>query len=253
MDTSQAAWGSSAAREPGKIDKTSRLLWNHCLVGTRSASSGVPDVSTVIAEVAKQILAPLGVKRKGRSRTWLDDHGWWLGIVEFQPSRWGAGSYLNVGPMFLWQPISHLVLEGRYRLDDFSPADHASSFRQAIQAKAAKAKDELTILRKRFASLRDVTRHYQATSTALSMSDHAHLGTVWGLLGEMERCRSALDSALLLREQQFSGLWRASAWMVDARQAAADERTFRTWTLTTLNATRAALKLPEPVKLPEAA
>src|SRR5258708_40304050 len=155
--------------------------------------------------------------------------------------------------MFLWERIGDRGVEGRYRLDDFSPADNASSFRQAIQAKAAKAKDELTILRKRFASLRDVTRHYQATSTALSMSDHAHLGTAWGLLAEMERCRNALDSALLLREQQFSGPWRASAWMLDARQAAADERTFRTWTLTTLNATRAALTLPEPVKLPEAA
>src|SRR5260370_1356446 len=136
------------------MDKTSRLLWNHCLVGTRSASSGVPDVSKVIAEVAKQILAPLGVKRKGRSRTWLDDHGWWLGIVEFQPSGWDAGSYLNVGPMFLWQPISHLVLEGRYRLDGFSPAHGPRRFPQANQAEAAKAQHERSVLRKRFASLR---------------------------------------------------------------------------------------------------
>jgi hypothetical protein len=83
------------------------------VAGTRSASSDVPDVNTVIAEVAKQVLAPLGVKRKGRSRTWLDDHGWWLGIVEFQPSSWGAGSYLNVGPEFLWQPIDRLAILGR--------------------------------------------------------------------------------------------------------------------------------------------
>jgi uncharacterized membrane protein YidH (DUF202 family) len=69
----------------------------------------------------------------------------------------------------------------------------------------------------------------------------------------MERCRTALDSALLQREHQFSGIWQASAWMLDARHAGADERTFRTWVWTTLNATRAALKLPEPVKLPDAA
>src|SRR5258708_14799125 len=153
--------------------------------------------------------------------------------------------------MFLWERIGDRGVEGRYRLDDFSPADNASSFRQAIQAKAAKAKDELTILRKRFASLRDVTRHYQGISTALSMSDHAHLGTAWGLLGEMERCRNALDSALVLREQQFSGLWRASAWVPGARQAAAGERTFRTRPLTPLNATSAALNPPEPVNRPE--
>jgi hypothetical protein len=79
------------------------------------------------------------------------------------------------------------------------------------------------------------------------------LGTAWGLLGDMERCRNALDQALVLREQQFSGPWRASAWMLDARQAATDERTFRAWILSTLNATRSALKLPEPVELPKAA
>ena len=127
------------------------------------------------------------------------------------------GSYLNVGPAFLWQPIGHLVLEGRYRLDDFLPADDDSSFRQAIQAKAAKAKDELTVLRKRFASLSDMTRHYETVGRALSMSDQAHLGTAWGLLGNMERHRNALDSALVLREQQSSGTWRTSAWMLDAR------------------------------------
>jgi hypothetical protein len=229
-------------------------VWNHCAVaGSRPASSGAPDVSKVIAEVAKQVLAPLGVRRKGRSRTWLDDHGWWLGIVEFQPSNWGAGSYLNVGLMFLWQPIDHLIFEVGYRVDDFSPADDADSFQQAIQAKAGKAKEELTSLRKRFASLGDVTRHYKSVGTKLSMSDQAHLGTAWGLLGDMERCRNALDQALVLREQQFSGPWRASAWMLDARQAAAEERTFRAWILSTLNATRSALKLPEPVELPKAA
>ncbi|MBO0772648.1 MAG: hypothetical protein J2P35_14415 [Actinobacteria bacterium] len=53
------------------------------------ATGSTPEVGEIIAEVAGQVLAPLGVRRRGRSRTWLDDHGWWLGIVEFQPSSWG--------------------------------------------------------------------------------------------------------------------------------------------------------------------
>jgi hypothetical protein len=132
--------------------------------------------------------------------------------VEFQPSNWGAGSYLNAGLMFLWQPIDYLIFEVGYRLDKFSPADDADSFRQAIQAKAGKAKDELTSLRTRFPSLSDVTRHYETIGRKLSMSDQAHLGTAWGLLGDMDRCRDALDQALVLREQQFSGLNRCDPW-----------------------------------------
>jgi hypothetical protein len=170
--------------------------------------------------------------------------------VEFQPSNWGAGSYLNVGLMFLWRPVDYLVFEVGCRVDDFSPVGDAGGFEQAIEAKAGKAKEELTRLRERFASLRDVTRHYEAAGKKLSMRDQAHLGIAWGLLGDMERCRNRLDQALVLREQERSGSWRASAWMLDACQAAVGEDTFPAWVLSTLNATRAALKLPGPVELP---
>jgi len=201
--------------------------------------------------VAKQALAPLGVKRKGRSRTWLDDHGWWVGVVEFQPSNWGAGAYLNVGLMFLWQPIDHFAFEIGYRVDEFSPAHDADAFHRAIQAKAAKARDEVTSLRERFASVHGVIRHYQQTRKKMSMTDHAHLGTARGLTGDMDRCRSGLDQALDLREQAGSGVWRASAWLLDARQAAMGEGTFRAWIQQTMTTTREALRLSsEQVELP---
>lgn len=84
------------------------------------------------------------------------------------------------------------------------------------------------------------------------MSDQANLGTAWGLLGDMERCRNAFDHALVLREQAYSGAWRASAWILDARQAAADEYSFQEWASATLNQTRASLKLPGPIEVPPA-
>jgi hypothetical protein len=59
--------------------------------------------------------------------------------------------------------------------------------------KAAKAKDEVTSLRERFATLRGVTQHYQQARKKLSMYDHAHLGTAWGLIGDMERLLTRLS------------------------------------------------------------
>lgn len=60
---------------------------------------------------AREVLGPLGLAQKGRSRTWLDDRGWWLGVVEFQPSSWSRGSYLNVGVNWLWEPKTHLSFD----------------------------------------------------------------------------------------------------------------------------------------------
>ena len=37
-------------------------------------------------------MRPLGLVQEGRSRTWLDDQAWWLGIVEFQPPRAGRAA-----------------------------------------------------------------------------------------------------------------------------------------------------------------
>lgn len=60
--------------------------------------------NSIIARSAKAALAPLGFRRKGQSRVWLADHGHWLSVVEFQPSGWSKGSYLNVCAHWLWAP-----------------------------------------------------------------------------------------------------------------------------------------------------
>jgi hypothetical protein len=73
--------------------------------------------SKLIAAAAKRQLAPLGLTRKGRSRTWLDDRGWFVTVVEFQPSGFSRGSYLNVGAHFLWAGSGFLSFDLGYRTD----------------------------------------------------------------------------------------------------------------------------------------
>src|SRR5688572_5869794 len=60
----------------------------------------------------------MGLQRKGRSRTWLDDHGWWLTVVEFQPSGFVKASFLIVGICWLWsaQPKDYLSFDLGYRI-----------------------------------------------------------------------------------------------------------------------------------------
>jgi hypothetical protein len=40
--------------------------------------------SRVVAEAASAALSPLGLVREGRSRIWLDDQSWWVGVAEVQ-------------------------------------------------------------------------------------------------------------------------------------------------------------------------
>jgi len=75
-----------------------------------------PDHNTLVLRIARERLGSLGLRQKGRSRTWLDDHGWWLIVVEFQPSSGSKGTYCNVGFDHLWFERDHLVLDQFERL-----------------------------------------------------------------------------------------------------------------------------------------
>jgi hypothetical protein len=73
----------------------------------------------IIAAAAKAELGPLGFRRKGRSRTWIADHGWWATVVEFQPSAWSKGSYLNVSAHWLWSPHDFISFDFGNRVHEF--------------------------------------------------------------------------------------------------------------------------------------
>lgn len=58
----------------------------------------------IIQQVARATLGPAGLRQRGRSRCWLDDRSWYAILVEFQPSSFTRGSYLNVGVNWFWEP-----------------------------------------------------------------------------------------------------------------------------------------------------
>jgi hypothetical protein len=92
------------------------------------------DHSKIITAAARSILRPAGLVQKGRSRVWLDDHGWWLVVVEFQPSGWDRGSYLNVGATYLLYPQDHLGFHDGYREHDFIAARDEAQFQPKAEA-----------------------------------------------------------------------------------------------------------------------
>ena len=98
-----------------------------------------PTHDKLIARAAKKELGSLGFARKGRSRTWIADHGWWATIVEFQPSSWSKGSYLNVAPHWLWSCNDFLSFDFGGRLQEHVPFESDEQFSEATANLAALA------------------------------------------------------------------------------------------------------------------
>ncbi|MCM1262754.1 MAG: hypothetical protein NC313_08530 [Butyrivibrio sp.] len=62
----------------------------------------------IINTAAKKVLAPQGLFRKGKSRTWVDDNGYYMTFVVFDASNRAKGAYLGVGIDFLWEKTEGL-------------------------------------------------------------------------------------------------------------------------------------------------
>ena len=147
-----------------------------------------PQHSKFITQAAREILKPLGLFQKGRSRTWLDDHGWWIIVVEFQPSSWSKGSYLNVGAMWLWHVKDYESFDEGYRVEGFVSADeNPTAFEGEAKRLAERAAIEVKRIRSRFNTLTKVAEHLGRSE---GFWNDYHPAVAHGLLGQSDVARS---------------------------------------------------------------
>jgi hypothetical protein len=145
----------------------------------------------LIVETARASLKPIGLTQRGRSRVWFADEGWWLAIVEFQPSAFAKGTYLNVAAMWLWRVRDHFSFDVSERVDGFIPDDEA--FGDGVRALAATAAERVTGLRDRFTNLAGAVGYLDSVDTPRANAD---VGIALGLLDRQAEASAAFDRYL---------------------------------------------------------
>jgi hypothetical protein len=142
----------------------------------------------LIAAAAKAALASVGCLRKGQSRVWISDQRFWVVHIEFQPSGWSKGSYLNVGAAWLWYPRKGLPFNYGYRVADFIPFESAEQFTPLIEDMAAQAAREVLALREKFRTLADIHRHL-VNNVRYDDWPAYHAAVAAGLVGDIATAR----------------------------------------------------------------
>jgi hypothetical protein len=148
----------------------------------------------IITAEAKAALSPIGCVRLGRSRSWLDDHGWWVGVVEFQPSGWTKGSYLNVATSWLWNEDSPLAFAECWGERPFCEYQSDEQFVPAMRTLALQARDEILRMRDRFASLELVASYLGGRHGNIWCDYHAAIA--FGLLGKTKMSLERFDAVV---------------------------------------------------------
>lgn len=148
----------------------------------------------LIAAAAKSALAPLGCRRKGQSRVWLSDERFWYIMVEFQPSAWSKGTYLNVTPIWLF--LQSWGGEAAHRVGDYISFESAAQFGPLIDQAAQLVAAEVIALRAKFRKPADLHRFFAGN---LSWSGNIYRAAITGgLVGDV-----ALARQLFARIKEF--------------------------------------------------
>ena len=90
------------------------------------------DHNKVIAKQAKLHLKPIGYTRSGKSRLWYKDKGWWGIVIEFQPSSFSKGTYVNVSVSYFLYEKSHWTFDVSSRVGKFISVENSEDFEKEI-------------------------------------------------------------------------------------------------------------------------
>lgn len=202
------------------------------------------EASRILASEAKTIFGPLGLKQRGRSRIWLDDHAWWIGVVEFQPSSWSQGAYLNVGCCLLWNTKNYISYDLGGRVERHVKFEDSEQFRPHAKQLALLAGQEIELWRKTIADVSSLSTYYNSLKLPKNLWPQFHAAIAAGLSGDASRANEYFSQI----EPPSDGDY---AWQVKAKMRAAelqkllpDLEAFRTEIAVGVQQCRALLKLP---------
>jgi len=185
----------------------------------------------------------MGVVQKGRSGTWLDDHTWWVVVIEFQPSGWSRGSYLNVGCMWLWQVKSYVSFDEGNRVAPFSGFEGEEQFRLVADRLARNAAQEVLRYRNLFSNVKKLCRYYlQHRPTAFWPSFHAAIACA--LSGELSESRRFFNRIIDSGEDDLDWVREARSDAKELSALASDPVGFRALIAERVRRTRELQRFP---------
>ncbi len=130
-----------------------------------------------------------GIKQKGQSRIWIDDRGWYIIVIEFQPFHGRHGSTLNVGVNFNWYEQQYFSYDigSRENVDFVEYNQDEDRFQKEIEHFCEIALDKVFQYRENLKNLHDAKLfilNHQFTSENLWGSYHK--GTIAGLTNDFD-------------------------------------------------------------------
>jgi chaperonin cofactor prefoldin len=149
------------------------------------------DHNKLLKKIAKDRLKPYGIIQKGSSRTFLYDNAWYVIIIEFQPSSWDKGSYLNIGVDLNFYPQNHLAFSYGSRDSGFKGAENENQFTEIVNAYCNRVIEKIQKFKEEFKDISTAIDSIKRLYPDNPWNDF-DLGILYGLNGQIQKADSSL-------------------------------------------------------------
>ena len=128
---------------------------------------------------------------------WFADRGFWALVIEFQPSGFSKGSYLNICARWFWHPSDGWPFNYFQRAGTFIEFENVEQFKLEAEWLAGLAATEAALLDNKFASLEDIAVYLkQQVQDAKGPWMLYHAAIAAGLTGDREFGLECFDELL---------------------------------------------------------
>jgi len=142
------------------------------------------DHNKIIKKVASKTFKQYGIKQKGQSRLFIDDNDWFIIIIEFQPSKFGNGTYLNIGINFNWNIQDYYSFDIGNREKEFVEYINEEQFTEEINKLCKYSIEKIHDYKNKFKDINNaekiILRH---NFTSDELWGNYHRGIISGLVG----------------------------------------------------------------------
>lgn len=183
------------------------------------------DHNKLIAQKAKQALKPLDFVRSGKSRIWYKDNGWWAVVVEFQPSSFSRGTYVNVSVAHFLYESAGWALHIPSRLDGFASAEDDLDFDEKVEGMANEAASLSKDLLEKYSTI-DAFIDWYSNDERRSIWDEYYSGVFKSFVGDYV---GAKEHFQIIESNEYQYTWQKAVKYraIDLLALLSDEQSYR--------------------------
>jgi|LakMenEpi03Aug12_release.lakeMendotaPanAssembly.Ray.scaffolds.fasta_scaffold559819_1 hypothetical protein len=162
----------------------------------RNFMTTIIDHNKLLTKIAKARFKQTSIRQKGQSRMFLQDNFWYTTLIEFQPSGYDKGTFLNIGVDFNFYPRDHFTFSFGNREKEFIKFESQAQFENAVNSLCELTLKRTSEIQSQLATYSNATATLKKTFNPTNSWQNFDLGIITALSGDKTNAKILLEKVI---------------------------------------------------------